>query len=148
MALLAVAGWRVHESQAARNAMVAVLRDPLRGTLVHHKTVRLWDVASHRPLGGPMTGHIDAVNAVAFTPDGRTMATGSSDRPRRARRRRGDGRRRGQGRRHPRVCHAGERRCHQPLPHPGPSRHPQEAGGRPVTHAPGVGGPPAPRYPT
>ena len=32
------------------------------------------------PLGQPLTGHTDAVLAVAFAPDGRTLATTSEDR--------------------------------------------------------------------
>ncbi|MFB9202714.1 protein kinase [Nonomuraea spiralis] len=42
-------------------------------------TVRLWDVATHTSLGRPLTGHADWVGSVAFSPDGRTLATGSGD---------------------------------------------------------------------
>jgi WD40 repeat protein len=41
--------------------------------------VRLWDVSSHRQLGGPLTGHNGTVYAVAFSPDGSTVASSSSD---------------------------------------------------------------------
>ena len=42
-------------------------------------TVRLWDVATDRPIGGPLTGHAGGVFAVAFSPDGKTLASGNSD---------------------------------------------------------------------
>ena len=40
--------------------------------------VRLWDVATGRRIGGPLTGGPRAV-AVAFSPDGNTLAGGSGD---------------------------------------------------------------------
>ena len=43
--------------------------------------VRLWDVADPArpsPLGQPLTGGV-AVNSVAFSPDGHTLASGSVD---------------------------------------------------------------------
>ncbi|MGV9778091.1 WD40 repeat domain-containing protein [Streptosporangium sp. NPDC003464] len=42
-------------------------------------TVRLWDMATRRQLGTPLTGHTDQVSSVAFSPDGTTLATGSAD---------------------------------------------------------------------
>jgi WD40 repeat protein len=45
-------------------------------------TVRVWDLTTGDPIGSPLTGHTDAVEAVAVTRlDGRPVAvTGSSDR--------------------------------------------------------------------
>jgi WD40 repeat protein len=40
--------------------------------------VRLWDVATDA-LVGSLTGHTDAVDSVAFSPDGKTLASGSWD---------------------------------------------------------------------
>src|SRR5262249_8094949 len=41
-------------------------------------TVRLWDVGTGMPTA-TLTGHTDQVNAVAFSPDGHTLATTSND---------------------------------------------------------------------
>ncbi len=42
------------------------------------KTARLWDAATGRPVGKPME-HLDRVRSVAFSPDGKTILTGSWD---------------------------------------------------------------------
>ena len=45
-------------------------------------TIRLWDVtdpADPRPVGQPLTGSTVAVDSVAFSPDGHTLASGSDD---------------------------------------------------------------------
>ena len=42
------------------------------------KTARLWDAATGRPIGEPLT-HQGSVYAVAFSPDGKTVLTGSGD---------------------------------------------------------------------
>ncbi|WP_425544209.1 WD40 repeat domain-containing protein [Actinocorallia libanotica] len=42
-------------------------------------TVRLWDAATRRPIGKPLTGHTDAIYSVVFNRDGATLVTGSHD---------------------------------------------------------------------
>jgi WD40 repeat protein len=42
------------------------------------KTLVLWDVATQRPLG-QLTGHQKEVMSVSFSPDGKTLASASSD---------------------------------------------------------------------
>ena len=56
-------GWR-----SARTAR-------LLATASADETVRLWDVATGQPHGAPLTGHTDVVRGVAFSPDGRLLAT-------------------------------------------------------------------------
>jgi WD40 repeat protein len=41
--------------------------------------VRLWDPATSKPVGAPLTGHTGSVFAVAFSPDGRRLATAGLD---------------------------------------------------------------------
>jgi len=39
----------------------------------------LWNVATGQPLGAPIAGHANGVEAVAFSPDGRTLASAGGD---------------------------------------------------------------------
>ena len=41
--------------------------------------MRLWDVKTGEAIGEPWQGHADSVNSVAFSPDGKTVVSGSWD---------------------------------------------------------------------
>src|SRR5439155_7759484 len=41
--------------------------------------IRLWNVATGQQVGQPLTGHAGTVSAVAFNPDGKTLASGALD---------------------------------------------------------------------
>jgi WD40 repeat protein len=42
-------------------------------------TVRVWDMATSRPVGAPLTGHTGLITSVAFSPDATTLASGNAD---------------------------------------------------------------------
>ena len=44
------------------------------------RTVRLWDTATGKPHGPPLTGNTSSVNGVAFSPDGALLASAGADR--------------------------------------------------------------------
>jgi WD40 repeat protein len=102
---LAAASWRLAPTARARAlarvSLLDVLAEPDRGVLAipgdsvsavafspdgkmlatvgYHGRIRLWDVATRRQIGAPMSADGYYLSAVAFSPDGKTLATASYD---------------------------------------------------------------------
>ena len=97
--LESIAAWRIHPSDDARYAMLAAAARPGIAALTGHTdavgsvafspdgktvasggadgTLRLWDVATRRQIGTPLTGtgYTNVVSSVAFSPDGKMLAS-------------------------------------------------------------------------
>jgi WD40 repeat protein/energy-coupling factor transporter ATP-binding protein EcfA2 len=79
--------WRVYNGHPIGSPLT--FDDPVRSVVFRPvgallavaagRSVRLWDPATGKAVGTAFTGHTDDVHAIAFTNDGRTMATGSVD---------------------------------------------------------------------
>ncbi|HJZ68759.1 MAG TPA: caspase family protein [Blastocatellia bacterium] len=66
-----------HSSQV--NAVAFSANGKILASASADKTIKLWDVASSKPLGD-LVGHISNVTALAFSPDSKFIASGSIDR--------------------------------------------------------------------
>ncbi len=63
---------------AASSGPKASARAAITGGLTARSVVTLWDVATRRELAA-LEGHTQAIPSIAFSPDGKTLATGSLD---------------------------------------------------------------------
>ncbi len=75
--------------QAHNSAVISVVFNP-SGTILasgscssyeagfcNKGEIILWDMQTHKPIGEPLRGHSDQVNTLAFSPDGKILASGS-----------------------------------------------------------------------
>ena len=59
-------------------SMLATALNSKKATKDYRFTLHLWNIP-HRTLNLTLKGHTDTVNALAFTPEGQTLASGSDD---------------------------------------------------------------------
>jgi predicted NACHT family NTPase len=99
--LLSVEGWHIKPTVEAKGALLTALFKDFRLKSLLHGTgpvysvafspdgkllasvskgnILLWDVNSHKLLDPPLNGHTDSVSWLAFSPDRKTLASGSYD---------------------------------------------------------------------
>jgi WD40 repeat protein/energy-coupling factor transporter ATP-binding protein EcfA2 len=52
-------------------------REPLGDLGTSNSIIVLWDISTRQPIAHPLMGHIDRVRSIAFSPDGKTLASSS-----------------------------------------------------------------------
>ena len=60
------------------SSFIAFSIDGQMAAIAGDKAVKLWNISAKSEIA-TLSGHYDQVNAIAFSPDGKTIATGSSD---------------------------------------------------------------------
>ena len=58
---------------------MAVSRDGKLAAVVRKNEIRIYELATGKQVGPPLTGHVDAVTSAAFSPDGTTLVSASDD---------------------------------------------------------------------